>query len=246
MAHYGHHTYKALKDLLEYDFTKINPKAAPRYSLIEVDGIYRNGEFLGNRYYYFPLAGTYYLTGILMYRNGSGLKRQNYNFDELEHECGIALYFSQVGGGFLCVDITEATSVADVIETVLNNRINSTGYEFDQIGNALQSTFSAEDLKRLADKFDAINFPDENLSDAKKAFVALEDCKDRQEIKKKWIEKGYPCSERYGFAYRGAVAKRITKEEALKEIDKCFEFEFQTINGEPNLVLQFYSAGDLY
>ena len=33
---------------------------------------------------------------------------------------------------------------------------------------------------------------------------------------KEWIEQGKPCVYRYGWAYRGAGARRLTQEKALK------------------------------
>ena len=41
-----------------------------------------------------------------------------------------------------------------------------------------------------------------------------------KEFAKQWIEDGKPCRYRYGFGYRGASSKSITKEEALELLPK--------------------------
>ena len=64
--------------------------------------------------------------------------------------------------------------------------------------------------------------------------------------KKLWIERGYPCAYRYGFAYRGAKARRIDKNEALKKFGHTFESDYEKLDGIWHLVLQDYSANDMW
>lgn len=41
-----------------------------------------------------------------------------------------------------------------------------------------------------------------------------------KEFAKQWIEAGKPCRYRYGFGYRGAVSRELSKEEALELLPK--------------------------
>lgn len=41
-----------------------------------------------------------------------------------------------------------------------------------------------------------------------------------KEAARQWIESGKPCRYRYGFGYRGAGSRALTKEEALKLLPK--------------------------
>lgn len=41
-----------------------------------------------------------------------------------------------------------------------------------------------------------------------------------KENAKKWIEEGKPCRYRYGFGFRGASSRPLTKEEALRLLPK--------------------------
>jgi hypothetical protein len=41
-----------------------------------------------------------------------------------------------------------------------------------------------------------------------------------KEFAKQWIENSYPCKYRYGFAFRGASSRDLSKEEALKLLPK--------------------------
>ena len=73
----------------------------------------------------------------------------------------------------------------------------------------------------------------------------------KEDILREWIEKDKPCAYRCGFAYRGATARRITKDKAKELLpgysfgmgfyELCFE-----LLGEPTLVFNEYSANDLY
>lgn len=44
--------------------------------------------------------------------------------------------------------------------------------------------------------------------------------KETKEFAREWIESGKPCRYRYGFAFRGASSKSITKEKALELLPK--------------------------
>ena len=44
--------------------------------------------------------------------------------------------------------------------------------------------------------------------------------KQTKEAAREWIEAGKPCRYRYGFGYRGASSRPITKEEALELLPK--------------------------
>lgn len=246
MKNYGIIADKALVELANYDFSGMDASASPRYSLFEAEGILLAGALAERMFYSFSDSGKCLLKGILMYRNGKGLREQNFDFGGLEHDCGVALYFTCFASRFICVDITDAKSISDIINKVVNSRANSKGLDSSRVHMFLSNTFTKEDIEDLIAEFESINLSPSIIKDAKKAFAELNGCKDRQKVKEEWIEKGYPCSRREGFSYRGAEVKGITNKEALREIDKCFEFRFESIKGEPNLVLQFYGENDLY
>jgi len=65
---------------------------------------------------------------------------------------------------------------------------------------------------------------------------------------KKWIESGKPCMYRYGWSWKGAGARTISKEEALELLPKYdfgkgfYELSFITLNGIE--VLEFNERGE--
>jgi len=84
-----------------------------------------------------------------------------------------------------------------------------------------------------------------------------------------WVEAGKPCYYRYGFGYRGAPSKKLTKEEALKLLPKYsfgmgfYELSFEKLTvvdhkasspnctvtyatGDTVLMFNEYSANDMY
>lgn len=69
--------------------------------------------------------------------------------------------------------------------------------------------------------------------------------KTKEYAKTNWIEKGYPCAKREGFAMYGAKAKSITTHQALKGIETCLDIDIEIIDGKDTLVLGFYSGADL-
>ena len=64
--------------------------------------------------------------------------------------------------------------------------------------------------------------------------------------KKTWIEKGYPCAYRYGFAWKGAKATPMANDEALKKFGHTFESKYEKLNDKWHLVLQDYSGSDMW
>lgn len=89
-----------------------------------------------------------------------------------------------------------------------------------------------------------------------------------KEAARQWIEDGKPCRYRYGFGYRGATSKPITKEEALALLPKysfgmgfyelsfcrdrrvipsgCSNCTITESYGEEVLMFNEYSANDMW
>lgn len=75
-----------------------------------------------------------------------------------------------------------------------------------------------------------------------------------KEEARKWINNGGLCTYRYGLAFRGAGARKITKEEALEKIDKkgwsfgmsFYELSWTEFNGEKCLEFNELGENDLY
>lgn len=77
----------------------------------------------------------------------------------------------------------------------------------------------------------------------------------KNELRKKaedWINNGNPCIYRYGWAYRGASAREITKEKALELLPKYsfgmgfYELSFTKYNGKDVLEFNELSENDMY
>ena len=75
------------------------------------------------------------------------------------------------------------------------------------------------------------------------------------ELKKKaeeWVNDGKPCIYRYGWGWKGAGAREISKEEAGKLLPKYsfgmgfYELSFTTHNGQEVLEFNELSANDMY
>ena len=76
----------------------------------------------------------------------------------------------------------------------------------------------------------------------------------KEEVRKA-IENGMPCYKRYGFAWKGARARLITKEEALRLLpnynpgigfyELCLENNSQ-VGGKESIVFNEYSANDMW
>ena len=73
-----------------------------------------------------------------------------------------------------------------------------------------------------------------------------------KENAKAWIEAGKPCIYRYGWAYKGASAKRISTEEALDLLPKYsfgigfYELGWMMHEGEEVLEFNELSENDMY
>lgn len=76
--------------------------------------------------------------------------------------------------------------------------------------------------------------------------------KETKEFAKKWIEEGKPCVYRYGWGYRGAGARELSKEEALKKLPSFsfgkgfYELSFIKIDGETVLEFNELSENDMW
>ena len=72
----------------------------------------------------------------------------------------------------------------------------------------------------------------------------------KDQLKEK-IENGIPCYYRYGYAYKGAGKRKITKEEALELLPKYsfgmgfYEILDYTNDSSPYIVFNEYSENDL-
>lgn len=65
-----------------------------------------------------------------------------------------------------------------------------------------------------------------------------------KEFAKQWIEEGKPCMYRYGYGYKGASARTISKEKALELLPKySFGMGFYEISFERNRVVDHKSSG---
>ena len=76
------------------------------------------------------------------------------------------------------------------------------------------------------------------------------DLNNKAEVKAN-IEAGFPCYEQFGFSWKGAMPRPISKEKALELLPKFspgigfWELSEKTINGKPSLVFTEYSAADM-
>lgn len=67
-----------------------------------------------------------------------------------------------------------------------------------------------------------------------------------------WIKEGKPCMYRYGYGWKGAATRRITKEKALELLPKYsfgmgfYELDFIKYQCEEVLLFNEFSANDLY
>lgn len=70
------------------------------------------------------------------------------------------------------------------------------------------------------------------------------DFKETKEFAKQWIEEGRPCMYRYGFGYRGATGRPISKEEALKMLPGySFGMGFYELSFCRNSVVDYEQSG---
>ncbi len=68
--------------------------------------------------------------------------------------------------------------------------------------------------------------------------------KHTREGAREWIEAGKPCRYRYGFGYRGASSRPLTKEEALKMLPKySFGMGFYELSFCRDTVIDYKASG---
>lgn len=73
-----------------------------------------------------------------------------------------------------------------------------------------------------------------------------------KEFAKQWIEEGKPCVYRYGYAWKGASARTITKEKALSMLPSYsfgkgfYELDFIKIDGVDTLEFNEFSENDMW
>lgn len=73
-----------------------------------------------------------------------------------------------------------------------------------------------------------------------------------KEFAQRWVEEGKPCAYRYGWGYRGAGAKAISKEKALSLLPKYkfgmgfYELSFIKVNGVDTLEFNELSENDMW
>lgn len=66
------------------------------------------------------------------------------------------------------------------------------------------------------------------------------------------IKQGVPCFQRFGFSWKGASTKPITKEKALQLLPNYspgmgfYELREEEVNGEPCLTFVEYSESDMF
>lgn len=76
--------------------------------------------------------------------------------------------------------------------------------------------------------------------------------KKTKEFARQWIDENRPCAYRYGYAWKGASARNITKDKALELLPSFsfgmgfYELDFESLNGVQTLVFNEFSENDLY
>lgn len=80
----------------------------------------------------------------------------------------------------------------------------------------------------------------------------MENIEKTKENARKWIESGKPCVYRYGWAYRGARARHLTEEEALRLLPKYdfgmgfYELSFIKVDGVDTLEFNELGENDMW
>lgn len=76
--------------------------------------------------------------------------------------------------------------------------------------------------------------------------------KESKEYAKQWIEDGKPCCYRYGWGWKGAGARPLSKEDALKKLphysfgNGFYELSFITLDGVETLEFNELSENDMW
>lgn len=144
----------------------------------------------------------------------------------------------------------------------LIGRTNLTGFNYlyplksetaDELYRELKDIFYSFDKKWISETFSK-----EMISDLRKKYKdAFQSYNTRRKVWNKgdpsgcisedeWIDKGYPCTYREGFAWKGAKSSFIIRKEALQKLGHTFESGFERKDGIWVLNFQDYSENDLY
>lgn len=148
------------------------------------------------------------------------------------------------------------------VGVALIGKTNQTGFSYLYPLKSETADELYEELKGIFHSFDkkwiGRTFSKEMISDLRKKYKdAFQSYNTRKKVwnkgdpsgcisAKEWIEKGYPCTYREGFAYKGAKSSYITRNEALKKLGHTFESGFERKDGIWVLNFQDYSENDLY
>ena len=160
------------------------------------------------------------------------------------------------------ISIGHWSTTVQGIGIALIGRTNQTGFSYlyplksetaDGLYKELKGIFHSFDKKWISKTFSK-----EMISDLRKKYKdAFQSYNTRRKVwnkgdptdcisEEEWIEKGYPCTYREGFAWKGARSSFITRNEALKKIVHTFETSFEQKDGIWVLNFQDYSENDLY
>ena len=80
----------------------------------------------------------------------------------------------------------------------------------------------------------------------------MENIKETKEFAQQWIEEGKPCVYRYGWGWKGAGARKITKEKALELLPQYsfgkgfYELSFIKLDGQTTLEFNELSENDMW
>lgn len=80
----------------------------------------------------------------------------------------------------------------------------------------------------------------------------MENIKETKEFAQQWIEEGKPCVYRSGWGWKGASARKITKEKALELLPQYsfgkgfYELSFIKIDGQTTLEFNELSENDMW
>lgn len=80
----------------------------------------------------------------------------------------------------------------------------------------------------------------------------MENIKETKEFAQQWIEEGKPCVYRSGWGWKGAGARKITKEKALELLPQYsfgkgfYELGFIKIDGQTTLEFNELSENDMW
>lgn len=204
--------------------------------------------------------GRYYLasdgivvTGIVMYNIPRGMEEKHpFSWNPINglHGHGYGLFLESVQTLYKTIVPVDGETLGDMTKSVqtVSHRYLDNCKDWNLI---ISGTFTDEMLESLRNKFkdaedEASCLTEEQLKNIDIAFDTLKANKNKQTAKDLWIDKGYPCASRYGFAWKGASPEAITKAEALKMLDSCFEIRMEHFDGVKTLIIQNYSDSDLY